>query len=224
VTDPRKRVCFISILRLIQLVRANSDASDFTYTAAELSYLTAVEVNGAIVCACVMTLKPLLARFFPRLFLSSSSRGGSSTTASGTSRRVGGYHYRNRRGPPTIGSVPSKGIALASVDREVWSDRGDVVVAPGVVHHHHHHHIHGGGRRRVWVDGGYVEIEDGDDGGSIDRWRAEEVELADRGAAAANGSSTVRAGGKRPVVPPVESGKVRVDTEVRVQVFKADGK
>lgn len=63
-------VCFISILRLIQLVRANADTSDFTYVAAELSYLTAVEVNGAIVCACVMTLKPLLARVFPRLFLS----------------------------------------------------------------------------------------------------------------------------------------------------------
>ncbi|KAK0630351.1 hypothetical protein B0T17DRAFT_469900, partial [Bombardia bombarda] len=64
-------VCFISILRLQNLIQVeNHPNPDFTYAAAELSYLTAVEVNGAIACACVMTLKPFVARYFPGLLSS----------------------------------------------------------------------------------------------------------------------------------------------------------
>ncbi|KAK4202968.1 hypothetical protein QBC40DRAFT_195205 [Triangularia verruculosa] len=103
-------VCFISILRLLQLIRVQTDL-DFTYAAAELSYLTAVEVNGAIVCACVMTLKPFIARFFPRLL--SSRTSGSSNGRSGAVDNTQYYHANggiNGRGPPTIGSRRSKGV------------------------------------------------------------------------------------------------------------------
>jgi len=40
---------------------------DAFYTSAPLIYWTVVEVNSAISCACIMTLKPLIQRVFPRL-------------------------------------------------------------------------------------------------------------------------------------------------------------
>lgn len=112
-------VCFISILRLIQLLKVQTEL-DFTYAAAELSYLTAVEVNGAIVCACVMTLKPFVARFFPGL-LSSRATGTNSSYASGRHNRrpsdtypvrgrdINGRYWGKADAPPTIGSHPSNG-------------------------------------------------------------------------------------------------------------------
>ena len=69
----------------------------------------------------------------------------------------------------------------------------------------------------MWVDGGYVEIEDG--GG--DMWGLD-VELVEH----ANGRGVDGIGGQGGEdimiqrLPPVERGKVRVDTEVRVQVTK----
>lgn len=99
--------------------------------AAELSYLTAVEINGAIVCACVMTLKPLLVKFCPRL-LSARSSGSRSNPNRASDSLVGG--------PPTIGSRPSKGplSPVGGIDGEMLGKR----------------------RVGAWVDGGYVEIDD----------------------------------------------------------------
>ncbi|KAL2129708.1 hypothetical protein VTI74DRAFT_7407 [Chaetomium olivicolor] len=48
-------------------------AYDASYTSAKLLYWTAVEVNAAISCGCIMTLKPLIQRVFPRLL--SPSKG-----------------------------------------------------------------------------------------------------------------------------------------------------
>lgn len=111
-------------------MRAQVDP-DFTYVAAELSYLTAVEINGAIVCACVMTLKPLLAKFFPRV-LSSRASASSSNPNRASDTLVGG--------PPTIGSRPSKPpqSPVDGIDGEMLGKQ----------------------RAGTWVDGGYVEIDD----------------------------------------------------------------
>ncbi|KAK4154683.1 hypothetical protein C8A00DRAFT_32503 [Chaetomidium leptoderma] len=228
-------VCFISILRLLQLLRAQTDP-DFTYVAAELSYLTAVEINGAIVCACVMTLKPLAAKFFPRLWGSShSSRSAASSSGRNYyyGRRRGShntlvnnnkqnYYHHGGRGPPTIGSLPSKYKGpLASMDRDhdVWIE-GDVVGKRGLGGAGGGGGVVAGGRRRVWVDGGYVEIDDGEG----DVWGVD-VELAEHVGIPGGG----RRGGPEGVVvslprppPPVENGIVRVDTEVTVKVSKAD--
>ncbi|KAG7293641.1 hypothetical protein NEMBOFW57_003695 [Staphylotrichum longicolle] len=175
-------VCFISILRLMQLLRSQTDP-DFTYAAAPLSYLTAVEINGAIVCACVMTLKPLLSKFWPRFlglgYYSSRSRSGNNNNSGG---------YRGRRGSETL------------VNGDVWIEtRG----------------AGGGGSRRVWVDGGYVEIEDGDS--AAESWGAD-VELAEN--VGREGDGQVMMQPPAPVM--VGTGIVRVDTEVRVQVSKAE--
>ncbi|KAK3938736.1 hypothetical protein QBC46DRAFT_365287 [Diplogelasinospora grovesii] len=65
-------VCVVSILRLITLVHVEeSNPWDSTYTSAQLIFWTAIEVNTAVSCACIMTLKPLIAKVFPRLLSTS---------------------------------------------------------------------------------------------------------------------------------------------------------
>lgn len=67
-------VCIISIVRLIALINITQYPSwDGFYSSANMIYWTAVEVNAAIACACIMTLKPLIQRVFPRLL--SPSKG-----------------------------------------------------------------------------------------------------------------------------------------------------
>ena len=75
-------VCIVSVLRLMVLIENNRDFAEYlktfqpidsTYSMPRLMYWTSVEVNAAITCACIMTLKPLIQRLFPRL-LSTGSR------------------------------------------------------------------------------------------------------------------------------------------------------
>jgi hypothetical protein len=53
-------------VRLFQLT-AESKHVDFTFDNVGISYWTCIEVNAAIACACMVTLKPLAMRMFPRL-------------------------------------------------------------------------------------------------------------------------------------------------------------
>ncbi|KAM7200189.1 hypothetical protein V8F20_005407 [Naviculisporaceae sp. PSN 640] len=77
-------VCLISILRLIALIDMTLNPSwDGAYSSADLVYWTAAEVNAAIVCACAMTLKPLVMRLFPRLLGGRSGRFGGGGGAGG---------------------------------------------------------------------------------------------------------------------------------------------
>ncbi|KAK3902978.1 hypothetical protein C8A05DRAFT_33292 [Staphylotrichum tortipilum] len=67
-------VCVISIVRLVALIDATQNPSlDGIYTSANMIFWTTVEVNSAVSCACIMTLKPLIQRAFPRLL--SPSKG-----------------------------------------------------------------------------------------------------------------------------------------------------
>ncbi|KAK1750077.1 hypothetical protein QBC47DRAFT_124595 [Echria macrotheca] len=62
-------VCIISLARVALLVVAsNSIARDVTWDAASTATWNSWEINIAIVCACLTTMKPLASRFFPRLF------------------------------------------------------------------------------------------------------------------------------------------------------------
>lgn len=138
-------VCFISILRIPRLYRNDIKSHDFTkyydftYESAELSYLTSIELNGAIVCACALTLKPFFNKFFPAILGSSRSKS-SSTGVNG-----------NVRGPPTIGSLPtSKPLSPAETELKgrIGGSRGG---------------SNGSGRKsNPWLDGsrGYVEIDE----------------------------------------------------------------
>ncbi|KAK0734529.1 hypothetical protein B0T26DRAFT_670816 [Lasiosphaeria miniovina] len=70
-------ICIISILRLVTLINVQAQAQqslDSTYTSAKLIFWTSVEVNASICCACMMTLKPLIQRWFPSLLSSRYAR------------------------------------------------------------------------------------------------------------------------------------------------------
>ncbi|KAJ0115434.1 hypothetical protein J7T55_012714 [Diaporthe amygdali] len=62
-------VCIVSIVRLLQLLETENHPSiDFSYDSTDLVYWTSIEVHGAIVCACAVTLKPLLNQWMPQWF------------------------------------------------------------------------------------------------------------------------------------------------------------
>ncbi|KAJ4383127.1 hypothetical protein N0V85_008486 [Neurospora sp. IMI 360204] len=121
-------ICFISILRLLKLLQVeNTDNPpiDWTYAAAQLTYLTIVECNGAIICACVMTLKPFIVKHFPNLL---ASRSRSRNESDGQGGRLS-----DSITPPTIGSKPFKPRVSAAeaeyMRRErtnAWMDGGYV--------------------------------------------------------------------------------------------------
>ncbi|KAK4223447.1 hypothetical protein QBC38DRAFT_487658 [Podospora fimiseda] len=186
-------VCFISILRLIQLLRAQTN-QDFTYGAAELSYLTAVEVNGAIVVACVMTLKPFVVRFFPGLLSGSSLRGIRSTEDSGIRRR---RRNRTRSISPDV-----YGMASDTLPRKVGGGTGPV---SSVLDKQYGIH-----RDEYRVGGGYVQIDD-------DKMPGVNVEMKN-GLSAATAAQQARRDymSRRGGGGPVPEGVVRVETSVTI--------
>ncbi|KAK4443639.1 hypothetical protein QBC34DRAFT_498874 [Podospora aff. communis PSN243] len=58
-------VCLISFIRIVAIRQL--DFSDLTYAFASIAYWGAVEVNLAIICACLTTIKPLLVHLFPNI-------------------------------------------------------------------------------------------------------------------------------------------------------------
>ncbi|KAM7216432.1 hypothetical protein V8F06_008145 [Rhypophila decipiens] len=126
-------VCTISVVRLWDLVEEDK-RPDFTYDNVSIAYLTCVEVNAAIACACCMTLKPLMVRVFPRLWGSRSDSEDraamrrkklghdiEAAAASPAAEDSGGSHDGNKRGPPTIGSNPSRLLSPARIrERSLW--------------------------------------------------------------------------------------------------------
>ncbi|KAB5516937.1 hypothetical protein GE09DRAFT_574246 [Coniochaeta sp. 2T2.1] len=92
-------VSLMSVIRLLYLI-AEYNHPDFTYANATLTYWTCIEVNTAIVCACVMTLKPLMNRYLPSLVRSRMS--APSDALNRNHNRLG----VNLPRPLTIGSRP----------------------------------------------------------------------------------------------------------------------
>jgi len=61
-------LCFISVWRLVFLIQLHKNQDkDFSYVGASITYWSVVELNAGIICACLMTLKPLAAKLVPRL-------------------------------------------------------------------------------------------------------------------------------------------------------------
>lgn len=56
----------MSILRLPSLKKA-SISTDFSYDNIGIAIWSCIEVNVAILCACLPALKPLISHFFPGL-------------------------------------------------------------------------------------------------------------------------------------------------------------
>ena len=88
------RVCIISVLRAIW-INALLSSVDPTWDFVAVSNWTSVEINAAVVCACMLATKPLIARLWRKMRWSASTER-SATTLDG-------------RGPPTIGSESVRG-------------------------------------------------------------------------------------------------------------------
>ncbi|CAI7576473.1 unnamed protein product [Penicillium bialowiezense] len=77
-------VCITSIVRLVSLKKI-SDSSDPTYDNVGAASWSAIECNTGIICACLPTLKPLIARIFPGMVTTFS---GSGPTQSEVTQRI----------------------------------------------------------------------------------------------------------------------------------------
>ncbi|KAK4158946.1 hypothetical protein QBC43DRAFT_328123 [Cladorrhinum sp. PSN259] len=114
-------VCTVSIIRLIILIRLvivvrskQTHNLDFTYNNTTITYWNVIEIHTGIVVACLMTLKPFVARFFPNLL---DPRRASDT--------MGEIASEN---PLTIGSKPT-GAVLAGIlgGRKTEEEQGDEI-------------------------------------------------------------------------------------------------
>ncbi|KAK4224777.1 hypothetical protein QBC38DRAFT_286542 [Podospora fimiseda] len=91
-------VCIVSILRIVAMIDVFSkQAVDATYTAATMIYWTTIEVNAAISCACIMTLKPLIQKIFPRLLKGPVSRSSGGTRSGPHNTDAGWIPERSTR-------------------------------------------------------------------------------------------------------------------------------
>ncbi|KAH7633271.1 hypothetical protein B0T09DRAFT_333416 [Sordaria sp. MPI-SDFR-AT-0083] len=137
-------VCLVSTIRLWDLV-AEASRPDFTFDNVSIAYLTCSEVNGAVVVACCMTLKPFFDRIstfwcLERLRLTKSDSSGKSDVVDSD---VEAQHFCKQSprkmmnlqgvvspkgkvgdGPPTIGSTPTRPMVMAMAQckrRGSWS-------------------------------------------------------------------------------------------------------
>ncbi|KAK0657801.1 hypothetical protein B0T16DRAFT_318383 [Cercophora newfieldiana] len=196
-------VCFISILRLPKLYQNDMKSHDltkyydFTYEAVELSYLTSIEVNGAIVCACALTLKPFFAKFFPKAL--GSSESGSS---SGANRNAAAAANNNMRGPPTIGSMPSK-QPLSPAETEL---KGRIGGSRGGSNS-------SGRRSNAWLDTsrGYVEIDEWEVDVEMAEGKDFKKDIKDASDSSERESSTERKNDKESVTTGAEVGPGKED-------------
>lgn len=75
----------MSIIRLIFLIQVKTQPyDDFTYSGTTLNYWNSIEVHTGILVSCLMTLKPLAARWFPSLLSERSETADSTTGGAGS--------------------------------------------------------------------------------------------------------------------------------------------
>lgn len=119
-------VCLVSVVRLWDLTQ-QSKRVDFSYENISIEHLTVIEINAAIACACCMTLRPLMNKWFPNLW---GSRPSSTGAADGSPRAhdmemAGGGASDETRGPPTIGSKPLRKIKVRGGDSQLLGEDAD---------------------------------------------------------------------------------------------------
>lgn len=102
-------VCLISVVRLWTLTEQNEKV-DFPYDNVGIAYMTVIEINAAIACACCMTLRPVMTKWFPKFL-----RGASGDSGEGDVE-LSSEPVESNRGPPTIGSTPWRKPKVRTVD------------------------------------------------------------------------------------------------------------
>ncbi|XDG02149.1 hypothetical protein ABKA04_001764 [Annulohypoxylon sp. FPYF3050] len=93
-------VCVASVMRLVSIYELDP-TTDPSEGGIRLGLWSGIESNLAITCACLPTLRPVLARVFPRLLLSATSRSTASWGRRSVGVSVGGTQRWTRRGTGT---------------------------------------------------------------------------------------------------------------------------
>jgi hypothetical protein len=109
----------VGIVRLPWIV-ALSSSTDATWDSVIVSIWSAIELNTAIICACAMTLKPLISRVLPHLFTDGYYPQGSKEDVTPSA-------YAASHRPLTIGSRRSRPMAADVLALETLNgDRPDM--------------------------------------------------------------------------------------------------
>ncbi|KAF2651524.1 hypothetical protein K491DRAFT_719793, partial [Lophiostoma macrostomum CBS 122681] len=116
-------VCIISVVRLKALY-TGALAQDSTYDNFGIAIWSVIEVNGAIVGACLPTLKPLITKLFPRLLSSGRSNGQTYNTHS---------YYRHGTGADGTRTTTNRrtgtGLEDFSSERGIFPGDTDLVLS-----------------------------------------------------------------------------------------------
>jgi hypothetical protein len=118
-------VCVISILRISTIRSVNFN--DMTYSFAPLAYWGAVEINLAVICASLTTLKPLVDRLFPRLLGSTPAGSG----GPGPVVTIGKQRVRSRSNQERSPAKSHDGRSTLSEDGEPDFAMYDLEARPG---------------------------------------------------------------------------------------------
>ncbi|KAI1462287.1 hypothetical protein F4805DRAFT_128273 [Annulohypoxylon moriforme] len=89
-------VCVASVMRLVSIYELDT-TTDPSEGGIRLGLWSGIESNLAITCACLPTLRPVLARVFPRLLLSATSRSAPSWGRRSVGVSIGGTRRWTRR-------------------------------------------------------------------------------------------------------------------------------
>jgi len=116
-------VCIVSILRLYTLRLMERHMSDPTWYATYLAYWSSIEVNVAIVCACMPALNQLMKKLFPTTW-KSSTRQYELRDESGGKNGVRNYAVGNsaeQRSKPKVSGSSTRDLTGSDT---VYSDDG----------------------------------------------------------------------------------------------------
>lgn len=131
IADFAIRVCLMSMLRFAW-IRKIDHGRDFTYNNAAIAQWSCVELGMAILCASLMTLKPVYSKLFSTKASSGPGVGQYAppqTVGSLRLRRISNPFHTVRSSMPGIGPVAGRGYQALGVNADTWlySSAGRVV-------------------------------------------------------------------------------------------------
>ncbi|KAI9672493.1 MAG: hypothetical protein M1817_003259 [Caeruleum heppii] len=102
----RRDICIVSIIRLKEIIPLLYNP-DITHMTAVAFIWTTIEVNVGIICACLVTLRPFLRRYFPKVL--------GITTRAGDNYRRDGYERDQDKGNWSGSSLKAEPYSLSNV-------------------------------------------------------------------------------------------------------------
>jgi len=113
-------VCIISLVRTLQFIRGMALADRATVV---MGSWTMAEVNFAVICACLITINPVLSRMFPRIWAETSDTESSDVPVVET---IG--HAQQNKGSPhdSLGEGLNTNTCLKSVSESESTVQGSL--------------------------------------------------------------------------------------------------